>query len=64
MMRYAASLLAADEPILTEGRMDRAIDYLQRAVGDHYWTALDELDPLWLEGRFEATAAKTGIDCW
>lgn len=60
----AATLIDIDEPMLTEGRMDRALHYLQREVGDHYWNALDELDPLWLEGRFEAIADRTGLDHW
>jgi len=60
----AAYLLGADEPMLTEGRMHRALDYLQREVGDHYWNALDELDPLWLEDRFGAIAEATGLDRW
>jgi len=60
----AAALLGTDEPMLTDGRMDRALDYLQREVGDHYWSALDELNPLWLESRFDAIAEATGLDRW
>ncbi|HET6252065.1 MAG TPA: hypothetical protein VFE47_30550 [Tepidisphaeraceae bacterium] len=60
----AAALLRADEPMLTEGRMDRALDYLQRQVGDHYWSALDERDPHWLEQRFDAIVADTFLDRW
>jgi len=55
-VKRAAELLGSDEPMLTDGRMDRALDYLQREVGDHYWNALDELDPIWLESRFDAIA--------
>jgi len=44
--------------------MDRALNYLQREIGDYYWNALDEHDPEWLEGRFEAIAGVTGVDTW
>jgi hypothetical protein len=60
----AAELLGSDEPLLMDGRIDRALDYLQRKLGDHYWDALDELDPTWLESRFDEIADATGIDRW
>lgn len=63
-MSRAVTLLGTDEAVLTDGRMDRALDYLQREVGDYYWNALDEIDPLWLERRFDAIADATGLDRW
>ena len=60
----AARLLEVEEPVLTNGRMDRALDYLQREIGDYYWNALDEINPEWLEGRFDAIVGATGVDTW
>ena len=34
----AVGLLGTGEPVLTHGRIDRALDYLQRNVGDYYGT--------------------------
>lgn len=48
-----AKLLATDEPVVGSHRVDWAINHMQRQVGDHYWNALDELDPTWLEHRFD-----------
>jgi len=58
----AARVIQTGEPLLTEGRIDRALDYLQREVGDYYWNALDDLDGHWLEGRFQSVARATGLD--
>jgi hypothetical protein len=43
-------------------REDRALDFLQRVVGDHYWMALDMSDPQWLERRYEVLSRILGLD--
>ena len=43
-------------------RLDWAINYLQRVNGDHYWNCLDELDPIWLEERFDSLAEELELD--
>jgi hypothetical protein len=58
----AASIFAGNEPLLGAGRIDRALNYLQREVGDHYWNALDSKDPNWLEKRFESIADRAELD--
>jgi hypothetical protein len=42
--------------------MGEGIDHIQRVVGDFYWNALDEIEPTWLEGRFETLQVELGLD--
>jgi hypothetical protein len=49
-----ASLLGSDEPILSNQRIDRALNLYQLNLGDAYWTTMDETEPTWLEERYHA----------
>jgi len=40
--------------ILGDFRVDRAAPYMQREIGDAYWTAMDVQILNWLEERYEA----------
>ena len=53
-LRRAASSLDSGEQFVGLNRLDWAIDFIQRIVGDYYWNALDEIDPCWLEERYSA----------
>src|SRR5262249_840388 len=46
-----------EERVISEYRMNWAIDHAQRVIGDHYWDAMDEHNPLWLEERFDRVSA-------
>lgn len=49
-----ASLLGTDEPLLSDRRVDRVLELYQLRFGDACWTARDEVDPEWLEERYDA----------
>lgn len=61
-IRRASRVLDDEEMMVGQYRINYAIDHIQRVIGDHYWSALDERDPYWLEDRFEAIADELGLD--
>lgn len=50
-----------EECVIGDFRLNWAIDHAQRVIGDHYWSALDEHNPYWLEERFEQVEAACGL---
>lgn len=48
-----AQILQKGEVCLTEYRLDRALNHLQRNIGDAFWTYIDGRHPEWLQERFE-----------
>lgn len=57
--RICRVIQSGEECVLGDYRLNWAIDQAQRVLGDHYWSALDEHNPYWLEERFE----QVGLDC-
>jgi hypothetical protein len=48
--------------VVTDLRLDRALNGIERVAGDHYWNAMDRLDPMWLENRFEQLNREMNLD--
>ena len=48
--------------IISSARIDRALQRLQREVGDAYWTAMDIQNPQWLEERYETLNRDLNLD--
>jgi hypothetical protein len=54
-----ASLLGTDQPLLSETRMARALELYQLVFGDACWTALDQVEPGWIEQRYDCLDVET-----
>jgi hypothetical protein len=48
--------------IVSSARIDRALQRLQREIGDAYWTAMDIQNPQWLEERYETLNRDLNLD--
>jgi hypothetical protein len=57
-----SSNIAAKGEVISSARLDRALHRLQREAGDAYWTAMDVLNPDWLEARYEALNRDLNLD--
>jgi len=53
LLSRAGKILDSDEALLGDLKTDWVLNELQRVTGDHYWNAMDELDPFWLEDCFD-----------
>jgi len=53
-LQRLASIIDASEPLVGELRMDRVLNAYQLWFGDACWSALDDIEPSWLEGRYES----------
>jgi hypothetical protein len=60
--RICRVVQSGDERVVGDYRLTWAIDHAQRVIGDHYWCALDEHNPSWLEDRFEQVGRACGLD--
>jgi hypothetical protein len=47
------SLLATDQPLVSEIRIARTLELYQLVFGDACWSALDEAEPGWIEQRYD-----------
>jgi hypothetical protein len=61
-VRLFSQLLAGDRRCISDYRLDRAIDFLQRVVGDQYWMALDMDNPCWLEQHYNVLSAALNLE--
>lgn len=61
-MRLFSEILRTGRRSLLEFQLERALNVLQRVMGDHYWMALDAYDPRWLERRFEMLNSALNLD--
>ena len=48
--------------VVSDLRVERALNGFQRVAGDYYWNAMDRLDPMWLENRFELLNRELNLD--
>jgi hypothetical protein len=62
LLRMSQIIGKSDESLIGEYRTNWAINYGQRVVGDYYWDAMDEHNPVWLEERFEQVIEACGLD--
>jgi hypothetical protein len=62
LSRVCRLILQSEECVLGKYRLNWAIDHAQRVIGDHYWDAMDKLNPNWLEDRFEQVGTACGLD--
>jgi hypothetical protein len=62
LSRACRLIQQGEECVLGEYRLSWAIDHAQRVLGDHYWDALDEHNPNWLEERYELVSAACGLE--
>ncbi|MGH9908889.1 MAG: hypothetical protein ACRD8U_25295 [Pyrinomonadaceae bacterium] len=53
-LKRLASIIDSGEPLLGELRMDRVLNAYQLWFGDTCWSALDDVEPSWLEERYES----------
>lgn len=53
-LQRLASIIDAGEPLVGELRMERVLNAYQLSFGDACWSALDEVEPSWLEERYES----------
>jgi len=51
--RQFARALEGDANIVISSRVDRALAFLQKEIGDRYDRGIERLQPGWLQGRFE-----------
>ncbi|HEV7373545.1 MAG TPA: hypothetical protein VGN95_02420 [Pyrinomonadaceae bacterium] len=49
-----ASIISEGEPLLSEPRIDRVLSVYQLQFGDACWNAMDEVEPGWIEERYDA----------
>jgi hypothetical protein len=61
-VRRLSGVLDGEQRCVAEYRLARALDYLQRVVGDRYWMTLDAADPQWLERRFDVLCRQLALD--
>lgn len=57
-----SQLMGTGQRCILDFRLDRAIDFIQRVVGDQYWMALDANEPQWLEQRYDALNEALDLD--
>jgi|SRR5271157_798597 len=62
LTRIGRLLQGGEECVIGDYRPNWAIDHVQRVIGDHYWDALDEQNPNWLEERYEHVSMACGLD--
>jgi hypothetical protein len=55
-------LLNGSGQFMGDRRIERALKEYQRVVGDHYWMALEEDDPTWLEDRYDVLHRDLDLD--
>jgi hypothetical protein len=61
-VRQLASAIDGKRKVLSDVRIERALYAFQRLAGDYYWNAMDRLDSLWLEQRFERLNKELNLD--
>ena len=48
-----SSLLGSEEALVSESRVSRLLELYQLRFGDAAWAALDDVEPLWIEERYD-----------
>jgi len=61
-VHHLSQAISGKGKVLSDLRVERALNGFQRVAGDYYWNAMDRLDPMWLENRFELLNRELNLD--